>query len=717
MKKINAKFKTAFLSEGGSFLQNKDYFAFVELDDFACYAIADGIDDDLELESAKIAVTSMIRQFTDNPSMKKSDIKTWFKEANRELLEQSKVMRLKASVTVVVSDYASIVYGLAGNARMYLYREGTLLHKSIDHSLSEELASEGKISVDKISAHLERHNLHCYLGQPNGFDPEVSSRIKLADGDTITLLTRGIWENVDQGEMEDAIKDTKDPQEALDNVEDLLMARQPENLENYTLAAIFVDKVYIDPGKRKALIKKILIAAIPILIIIIGLFIYIHMSQANRNDQLADMGAHISQAQILCEQGNYARATEEYKAALDIAQKLKLGNEQKDIEKWYKTAGLIMAGDLALQQKDLAKAADFYRAALENSYLADQLGEDYILKQLRLTNDYMEIIELLQSGDQKLERKNYEGARKDYLEAKVISNRIFYNDGRKEAAEKLAKVDAQLGEEGKKLIDEGQKAKEQEAATYEQQGDRLAQKGDYQGAITMLSIAEGMYDQSGKSDKVPGVQKKISAIEDRMTAAEKTDLMNNLISEANRYEQQGDQLISESDLAGGLDMYGLAMGLYNEGGKVEKTALLQKKIDNISERKKNTEKLDLQRRAVEAEREGDMQVAQLQFNDARYSYDCAQQLYIVAGFSAEVDSVQKKINLLDVKSTAFEQQKSKASGYVDEANSRVEAGEYVQAKYLYVLANDIYRKLSLKEEEAKVNEKLRVLGKLSKGKV
>jgi hypothetical protein len=89
----------------------------------------------------------------------------------------------------------------------------------------------------------------------------------------------------------------------------------------------------------------------------------------------------------------------------------------------------------------------------------------------------------------------------------------------------------------------------------------------------------------------------------------------------------------------------------------------------------------------------------------------------VAGFSAEVDSVQKKINLLDVKTTAFEQQKSKAAGYVDEANSRVEAGEYMQAKYLYVLANDIYRKLSLKEEEAKVNEKLRVLGKLSKGKV
>lgn len=715
MKKINANFKTAFLSEGGSFLQNKDYFAFVELDDFSCYAIADGIDDDTDLESAKIVVTSIIRQFTNQPSMKKSEIKNWFKEANQELLEKSKELRLKASLTVVVSDYASIVYGVAGNTRLHVYREGMLIHKSLDQSLSEELAEEGKLPLDKIASHLERNNLYSYLGRPEGVKPDISPRIKLADGDTMLLFTRGIWENVDQGEMADAIQDTKEPQEALDNIEDLLMARQPENLDNYTLAVIFADKVFIDPGKRKALIKKILIAAIPILIIFIGLFIYIHMSQAHKAEQLDSMRAHISQAQSLCEQKNYVRATEEYKAALDIAQNLHLQNEQKDLEKWYKTAGLIMAGDMAMQEKDFVKAADLYRSALENSYLSDQLGEDYIVRQLRLTGNYMDIFELLQSGDQKLERKNYEGARKDYLEAKVISARIFYNDGRKEAAEKLAQIDAQLLEVGKKDLEEGQKMKAQEAATYEQQGDRLAQKGDYQGAIAMLSIAEGMYDQSGKSDKVPGVQKKISAIEDRMTAQEKAELLNTLLGEAESYENEGDRLVNEqADLGGAIDMYSLAMGLYSEGGKAEKSVLVQKKIDTISTRKQNVEKLDLQRRAIEAEKEGDLQTAQYLFDDAKYSYSSAQQLYILAGFSAEVDAVQKKMNLLDLKLNAVELQKSKAAGYVAEANDKVAAHEYIQAKYLYILAKDIYRKLELSEEETRVDEKLDLVNRLSK---
>ena len=64
MRKLNSKFNTNFVSEEGAYLQNKDYFAFIELDDYACYVVADGIDEDKELESAKIAVTSFIRDFT-----------------------------------------------------------------------------------------------------------------------------------------------------------------------------------------------------------------------------------------------------------------------------------------------------------------------------------------------------------------------------------------------------------------------------------------------------------------------------------------------------------------------------------------------------------------------------------------------------------------------------------------------------------------------------
>ena len=71
MRKENASFETKFISEAGSYLNNADYFAFVELKDYACYVIADGIDTDDMKKSAQQAVTAVIAKFSDMPGMSK----------------------------------------------------------------------------------------------------------------------------------------------------------------------------------------------------------------------------------------------------------------------------------------------------------------------------------------------------------------------------------------------------------------------------------------------------------------------------------------------------------------------------------------------------------------------------------------------------------------------------------------------------------------------
>ena len=129
MRKLNSKFNTNFVSEEGTFLQNKDYFAFIELDDYACYVIADGIDEDKELESAKIAVTAFIRDFTEKPTMNKFTIRKYLNNANNELIASSRNVRLKASMTVVVTNYSKLVYSVIGNTRFYLFKDGYLKHK------------------------------------------------------------------------------------------------------------------------------------------------------------------------------------------------------------------------------------------------------------------------------------------------------------------------------------------------------------------------------------------------------------------------------------------------------------------------------------------------------------------------------------------------------------------------------------------------------------
>lgn len=176
---------------------------------------------------------------------------------------------MKASIAIVVTDYAKIRYAHAGNTRFALFRSGHQIRHSEDHSLTQQLARKNEIPKDKIAKHEERQNLTRYLGQEGRLNPAVSRKIKLKDGDILALFTRGFWEHCDPMDMSAAFQQAgKDPKAATELAERLLLDLHPEQIDNYTLAAIFVDKVYKDPNKGKKL-KLLLSIGIPILLMLL----------------------------------------------------------------------------------------------------------------------------------------------------------------------------------------------------------------------------------------------------------------------------------------------------------------------------------------------------------------------------------------------------------------------------------------------------------------
>ena len=341
MRKLNSKFNTNFVSEEGTYLQNKDYFAFIELDDYACYVIADGIDEDKELESAKIAVTSFIKDFTEKPTMNKFIIRKYLNNASNELIASSRNVRLKASMTVVVTNYSKLVYSVIGNTRFYLFKDGYLKLKSKDESLTQELADKDMLPLDKIAKHIERNNLSSYLGESNLNKPYVSKKIKLADGDAFALLTKGIWENCDAKEIEDALEGAKEPKDVVDSVEDMILSKQSKELENYTLALTFVEKAYINP-KRKKIIKTVILTAIPILLIIAIVVALLIIKNNEKKDNIVAMGESKQNAEQYIKNENIEKANEEYKTALDIAKKYKLKDDAEALDEDYKYTEIIL---------------------------------------------------------------------------------------------------------------------------------------------------------------------------------------------------------------------------------------------------------------------------------------------------------------------------------------------------------------------------------------
>ena len=275
MRKENASFETTFISEAGSYLNNADYFAFVELKDYACYVIADGIDTDDMKKSAQQAVTAVIAKFSDMPGMSKAKLKSYMAEAHRTLLEESAEIRLEASILVLVTDYKKARWAHAGNCRLALLHNGAIIETTKDTSLTQRLADSEEIPLDMVSSHEERNNLYAYLGQPGKFSPVISAKHSLEDGDIILLETRGAWENIGDAELLDATDGVSKAEEVCTGLEDVILSQRLDIIENYTIVSIFVNKIYQNPkqGKYKKLITLLVSLAIALTIALTAILV------------------------------------------------------------------------------------------------------------------------------------------------------------------------------------------------------------------------------------------------------------------------------------------------------------------------------------------------------------------------------------------------------------------------------------------------------------
>lgn len=534
MRKENSGFRTAFVSEAGSKLINHDYFAFMELDNLACYVAADSLDEDDERRSAQIVTKCILREFSEHPSISSQAIKRYLHKAHKELLEDRSGIRLRACVSVIVTDYARFRYASVGNSRAMIVRNDRILYSSKDQSLSQNLVDAERIPKDKVAIHEERNNLYSYLGQiEKKPDFQISSKKKLLDGDILILCTRGIWENFAEGEFFTCIKDTKTPEELVDNVEEFILAKQQEEIDNFTIAAVFVDKIYLNPRKKPGL-KQILMVLIPIIIFLLILGITLFIRYRNRKEKREDMEQSIESAAVFLELNNFERAKEEYKTARELAGKLDEKEKEKQIADILLLLEQIILSEQAMNEGNYEKAQELYWQIKKLSENLAGLKEDYLNTQLNKIDDYLELFELLEAGERKEEYGDYAGAIEEYKKAKKLATDLYDKETRKEALEKQQAAEEALGnlrqEELADLEEKIQQAildeqvadelnrqalqnDQKNALELESKGNELMNNEDYLSAITYFTTAMEMYASLGMTERMNTLQEKIKSCE------------------------------------------------------------------------------------------------------------------------------------------------------------------------------------------------------------
>ena len=692
MRKSNSIFKTAFVSEAGAELANNDYFAYVEDDDFACYVLASGITDFETSEAAKEVVEHLILSFEEKPSMSKSTLLQYMNETNERLLNSTHSRRLKASVIMLVTDYEKFRYVAAGNVRLRMYRQGRFFLKSSDMSLANDLIEKGE-SYTPLDKHEERHNLYAYLGKKDFFKPFISKVQKLADADIISLYSQGLWEHVDEQEIDEVFAEASDkPQESVDFLEEILLSRQPENLKSYTVAAIFIDKIFRDPERERKRLLYIKIAVIIIIILIIVAIIFYILDRIYQ-DKVQDFESTMQQSQEFMANGNYKRAQEVSKKALDLAQELKRNEDVKNIQEDLMILDNIVQADIAYNEKNYSLAYEDYMNALKYSSGTDKEVRNYIQRRLHMIENRLDIQQFLLLGDYLFQNGEYDEAESLYLKAIERASTVHDNEGRNSATAALEKVydkRAELRKDAEQKLDAKKQAALNDAL---KRGDDLLAAGDIEGAEKAYRDARNLSDNPADRTQTDAALNKINSARD--------DKLNNAVQAALK---KGDDLLAAGDIDGAEKAYLDARNLSdnpevriqtNEGlGKVAEAR--DKKI--LEERTTAEERQKLFDDAVQTELKGDSAFESGDYASAQMYYMTAIEKFSNLSEEPKVKAIQNKFDASKSKETESHSQKADAEKAEENARNFYIEKNFAEAQAAATQAKQLYSELGMKSK-------------------
>jgi serine/threonine protein phosphatase PrpC/flagellar basal body-associated protein FliL len=583
MRRENSAFNMKFKSEPGiPFLHNNDYYGCSEQENFACYVVADGFksgDSKLPDSSARIAVEAVIAAFNHKPSISRNALNRYIQAAHNTLKNDPAKRKLRASITIAVTDYRCLRYAYAGNSRFNLYRNGSLIEESRDHSLSWEMMEDRQIPKDRVALHDERNNLKIYLGQTKSFLPAVSKKIKLKETDIFSLFTRGIWENADTNDIQVALQAAEnDPEAAVDNVERLILDKAPKDgiIENYTLCVVFVDKIYVDPneGKRLKLIIIVTVIAVILIAIVIVLVWWWRGSRADMRSRMET--AYLSGIEYI--QGdNFIRAKEELDTAYGLAADLRDKKSQSDIDSHRKLAEAVIYADGLLQAEDFESALSAYRAAENQSRYADNLASGYIEDKLAKATGYVNVHDYINLGDALTDSGDFANAEEKYLQARSTATRFYYAAGKQAATDALNGLYQKMQEEieaRKAAADESAKS-EVAAAEFIVEGDNAMRDGDTVGAKLFYQLAREKYAEMGNETIVSSIDEKLALVDAKNVQNE------GQAQYAEDYVQAGDDMAGQEEYVDAKRFYLLAREIYANLADTDKLAEVQAKIDIV----------------------------------------------------------------------------------------------------------------------------------------
>jgi PPM family protein phosphatase len=245
---------TAQVSGVGGRQSNQDALGSAQCGDLACLVVSDGAGghEGGEIASA-IVVRSVIAGFEQAISggapFGESVLQSCIALAVTEVAQGKKgadhLESMSATVAAVLVDSrrSEAVWAHLGDTRVYLFRDGRVLHMTRDHSLIQQVIDAGLADGVDTRSDPRRNLLYAAIGTENDVLPAIQPPTALQNGDAILICTDGLWEWVTEDVMEDTLSRAAGAQEwlaALCAAADESSAASAKTRDNFTAQVLWV---------------------------------------------------------------------------------------------------------------------------------------------------------------------------------------------------------------------------------------------------------------------------------------------------------------------------------------------------------------------------------------------------------------------------------------------------------------------------------------------
>ena len=194
--------------------------------------------------SSQIAVDTMKDMFgqyhaSENPAY---FFQKAFHQVNREILDRLDEGKGGASVGAVLIKENYLYYAVAGNVKIAVYRNGSLVPLSSGHTIDvlvEERFMEGSITRENALMMLENRRLYNYLGQDGFQEIEFfDTPVLVKEKDIVVLMSDGIYEGMDWKTIEEALAGKKKCQQKAFDIIEVINAGNRKDKDNASIVLV-----------------------------------------------------------------------------------------------------------------------------------------------------------------------------------------------------------------------------------------------------------------------------------------------------------------------------------------------------------------------------------------------------------------------------------------------------------------------------------------------